>query len=886
MTLLLIAAASVLRMSFFGALGNQTPFLLYFPALTLAALYGGLLPGLLATALSAGLVIFWIEHTHLSPTEWLSLAVFAASGGLISTICEVMRHSKAQEKMIREEAEVANKQLRREVAERQQAEAALATMAQRNQTLLQAANDGIHVLDEQGNVVEANPAFCRMLGYTREEVLHLHVADWDAQWSPAELQLKIREVLANPTTTFETGFRIKDGTIREVEVSAVGVTLEGKKYIYSAARDITGRKQAEAAFHASKRLNQATLDALSAHVAVLDEAGNILATNRAWREFAGVNTMDWKAVSEGMNYLTVCEQAAAKGDRDAAKTIKGIREVISGGRPDWTHDYPCHTPIKQHWFTCIVTRFPGDGPVRVVVAHEDITQRKLAEAAHARLAMAVEQASETIIITDPDGNILYVNPAFEKTPGYSRAEVLGQNPRVLKSGKQDAEFYRQLWETINRGEVWKGHFSNKRKDGLLYEEEAVITPMRDADGKIINFVAVKRDVTNEIKLESQLRQSQKLEAIGTLAGGVAHDFNNLLAVLQIQASLLKITGTLSPEQTKLANEIGNTVTRGSDLTRQLLLFSRKGNPQPRDLELNQAVTNLTQMLRRVLAENIRLEVMLAGRPLFLHADVSMLDQVLMNLTLNARDAMPTGGHLGIETTEVEFDQVAAAQDPQARPGAFVCLSVSDNGGGIPPEILPRIFEPFFTTKPVGKGTGLGLATVYGIVELHHGWIKVASEVGHGTTFKIYLPRLADMTAHKNAEKMLATNPTGNETILLVEDEPALRNSIEKILKQLGYQVLTAPTGGAALTVYQDHREKIHLLLTDMVMPGGLSGKELAECLRQENPRLKVIYMSGYSPDLTDPNLTLQAGVNFLAKPFQIHQLAQTLRARLNEPEVG
>ena len=999
-TLLLVAAATVLRLLCFGALGKNIPFLLFFPALTLAALYGGLRTGLLATALSAGLVIFWIDKSHLSPTEWLSLAIFTGSGALISTICELMRRSNAQEKLIRQEAEITNKQLRREMAERlrveekfrklfnhaevgmirtrldgsefldvndkflailettreellgqpssaiwadpaereeiakrlktegkvvdfecrmltrtgnvrtcltsvtldpetgilegsaiditerKEAAAALAALAQRNQTLLQAATEGIHVLDEQGNVVDVNPAFCRMLGYTREEVLRLKVADWDDQWSPAELQLKIRELLANPTTTFETRHRTKDGTIREVEISAVGITLENKKYIYAAARDITERKRSEATLRESERFNQATLDALSAQVAVLDESGKIVATNQAWREFAGVNSTDWKSVSEGTNYLAACEQAAATGDRDATKTMKGIREVANGARRVWDYEYTCHSPTEQRWFHCIVTRFPGDGPVRVVVAHENITKRKLAEAAHARLAMAVDQAAETIVITDPDGNILYANPAFEKTTGYNRAEVVGQNPRVLKSGKQDAEFYRHMWETIKRGEIWKGHFANKRKDGSLYEEEAIISPVRDADGKIINFVAVKRDVTNEIKLEKQFRQSQKMEAIGTLAGGVAHDFNNLLAVLQIQASLLKITGTLSPEQTKLADEISNTVTRGSDLTRQLLLFGRKGNPQPRDLELNQTITNLTQMLRRVLTESIEVKLQLAGKPLFVHADAGMLDQVLMNLAVNAGDAMPKGGQLVIGTTDVEFDEAAAAQSPPARPGAFVCLSVSDTGSGIPPEILSRIFEPFFTTKPVSKGTGLGLATVFGIVELHRGWIKVASEVGHGTTFKIYLPRLAGQTNQQIAQQLSSARPTGNETILLVEDEPVLRNSIRKTLAQLGYQVREAPTGVEALKVWQEHREKIHLLLTDMVMPGGLTGKELAERLLQENPKLKVIYMSGYSLDLTDPNLALKAGVNFLNKPFQIQQLAQTLRARLDEPTVG
>ena len=516
---------------------------------------------------------------------------------------------------------------------------------------------------------------------------------------------------------------------------------------------------------------------------------------------------------------------------------------------------------------------------RVVMV--DVTERKQAEEVHARLAMAVEQSAESIVITDTQGIMLYVNPAFEKTTGYTRAEALGQNPRMLKSGKQSAEFYHQMWNTLKRGEVWHGHFINQRKDGSLYNEEATISPVRDAADKVVNYVASKHDITREVQLETEFRQAQKMEAIGTLAGGVAHDFNNILAIIQIEAGLLKVTGILSPEQAKFADEIDTTVKRGADLTRQLLLFSRKENPKLDDLELNQIITDLAKMLRRVLTESIGLELKLPGQPMFVHADPSMLDQVLINLAVNARDAMAKGGQLVIATAGVEFDEAAAAQVDSAQPGSFVCLSVTDSGCGIPPEILPKIFEPFFTTKPVGKGTGLGLATVFGIVQQHQGWINVSSEFGHGTTFKIYLPRLARLPDKKNVEKILTTIPTGAETILLVEDEPVLRDLIQKTLVQLGYHVLEAPTGVAALGVWKAHREKIHLLLTDMVMPGGLNGKELAQRLLQENSKLKVIYMSGYSLELTDRKFDLQAGVNFLAKPFQMQKLAQIIRARLD-----
>ena len=518
-----------------------------------------------------------------------------------------------------------------------------------------------------------------------------------------------------------------------------------------------------------------------------------------------------------------------------------------------------------------------DGGERCRLAVMDITARKLAEAANARLALAVEQATNVVVITDTQGRILYVNPAFEQTTGYTCAEALGQNPRLLKSGRQSAEFYQKMWDTITAGKVWQGHFQNKHKDGSIYQEDATISPIRDATGKLINYVAVKRDVTRELELEAQLRQAQKMEAIGQLAGGVAHDFNNLLAVIGMQVGLLEIDGGLSIEQSALAREISVTVERGAALTRQLLLFSRRNVPDLHELDLNTIILNLNKLLWRSLGETILIQTHLAPEPMLIHADAGMMDQVLLNLAVNARDAMTAGGQLVITTVAVDFDESAVAP---ARPGAFVCLSVADNGCGIPAEIMSRIFEPFFTTKDVGKGTGLGLATVFGIVEKHSGWIAVASEVGQGTTFKIYLPRLAGQTNKKSEPVRLTATTGGKATILLVEDEPLLRVSVGKALMQMGYQVFEAANGVKALEVWAANSEKINLLLTDLVMPDNLNGIDLSQRLLQEKPDLKVIYTSGYSAEVAGKNFTLQAGVNFLPKPFEAHQLAQIIHHNL------
>jgi two-component system cell cycle sensor histidine kinase/response regulator CckA len=511
----------------------------------------------------------------------------------------------------------------------------------------------------------------------------------------------------------------------------------------------------------------------------------------------------------------------------------------------------------------------------------DITERKRVEESHTRLATAVEQSGETIMITDLEGTIVYVNPAFEKTTGYTRAEALGQNPRFFKSGKHDAEFYRRIWEVLGHGEIWSGHFINKRKDGTFFEEEATITPVRDAAGEVVNYVVVKRDVTREMQLEAQFRQSQKMEAIGQLAGGVAHDFNNVLAVIMMQAELTAMEENLPEQVGEGLKQIRAAAERAANLTRQLLLFSRKQVMQRRDLDLNECVTSLAKMLQRILGEDVRLQLHLHSRPLMTRADAGMLDQVLLNLVVNARDAMPGGGRLTIETRVKNFTEAEAAVIPDAKPGRHVCLRVTDTGSGIAPEIMTRIFEPFFTTKEPGKGTGLGLATVFGIVKQHGGSLTVESEVGKGTTFQIVLPASKEAVESPEEATVMPEPRGGTETILLVEDEPSVRLLTRSVLERAGYQVLEAAHGVEALKIWGQQQDKIQLLFTDIVMPEGISGRELATRLRTQNPRLRIIFTSGYSADIAGQDLALQEGQNFVQKPSSPRHLLETVRKCLD-----
>lgn len=379
------------------------------------------------------------------------------------------------------------------------------------------------------------------------------------------------------------------------------------------------------------------------------------------------------------------------------------------------------------------------------------------------------------------------------------------------------------------------------------------------------------------KLHEQFLQAQKMESIGQLAGGVAHDFNNLLTVIQGHASIMRAKGGLSDEVKGSVNQILLAAERATTLTRQLLTFSRKQAAQPRVLDLNDIVANLTKMLKHILREDVSLHVNYGASAFLVRADAGMMEQVLMNLTINARDAMSQGGKLIISTSDESIGPEYVQLNPQGSVGDFVCLCVTDTGEGIPPENLARIFEPFFTTKPVGQGTGLGLATVYGIVRQHNGWITVYSEIGKGTVFRIYLPAAKEREDAKVDRPLNQTVRGGNETILLIEDEGPLRALDRSILEGYGYEVVEAENAGTAMDRWREHHNRISLVLTDIVIPGGANGPDLAKKFHAEKPDLRVIFSSGYSMDVVEKDFELREGVNFLQKPYSPHRLAQTVR---------
>jgi PAS domain S-box-containing protein len=511
---------------------------------------------------------------------------------------------------------------------------------------------------------------------------------------------------------------------------------------------------------------------------------------------------------------------------------------------------------------------------RVSGQTELIRQRLVREASlEARCRELVEQANDVILSYDAKGHFLDINPAGERVLGYSRAEMLQMTLEQIVAPEHRrplSEFF-QYGGIQSLSDVYELNVVTKDGRHLTLElSTRLIRAERQAGG----FESIARDVTDRKRLETQMNQAQKMESIGQLAAGVAHDFNNILTVIQGHASLLVDDPQVPNNGKDSLAQIAASAERAADLTRQLLAFSRKQLIQPRILDLNEEVGKVAKILERVLGEHIKLEVR-CEKPLpTIKADPGMIGQVIMNLAVNARDAMGDGGLLEIATSLVEREDKARPVFDKGRSGAFVCLTVRDNGCGMDQATLDHLFEPFFTTKEIGKGTGLGLSTVYGIVKQHDGFVEVASKRGEGTVFTVYLP--VDGSSQDNAAPAAAAEMSnrGCGTILIVEDEPALRKLAARVLEQHGFKTLQAASGKEALDLWSRNGNDIELLLTDMVMPEGISGGELAKRLSEQRPSLKIIYTSGYSHELVNADVELKDGGHFLAKPYLPAKLIQ------------
>jgi|GEM_PF-1720056 len=736
-------------------------------------------------------------------------------------------------------------------------------------TLMENLPDSIFHISLEGKFISMNQSACSFYGLASP----LEITGEDAALYVAEnrdgMQAAIQRAAAGETVSLEYVSAGKTGN--EAQWNAIVSAVKGSdgavKSILVVSRDITERKRAEEAIFLAKNDWEDTFDSITDMITIHDKDFNIVRANKAAERILGLPVLDKIPGGKCFRYY--------HGTENPPKDCPSCT-CLTTRQPLCFELFEPH--LKRHLEIWAIPRFDRNqqliGLIHVV---RDITERKRTAESHTRLATAVEQSAEAIMITDTSATISYVNPAFEKITGYTHEEAVGQNPSILKGGQQDAAFYRDLWETLLSGNVWHGRFVNRKKNGALYTEEATISAVRDAAGVITNYVAVKRDITEDLNLQAQLTQAQKMESVGRLAGGVAHDFNNILQVILGNAQLaVEQAGPGDPVSLDL-EEIQGAAQRAADLTRQLLAFASKQVITPRTLDFNETVEGMLKMLRRLIGENIELVLTPRAGLWPIRMDPSQVDQILVNLCVNARDAIDGVGTVHIATDNVHVDEFQSARHEEFLPGDYVVLLVSDTGGGMDKETQARIFEPFFTTKAVGKGSGLGLATVFGIVRQNHGHIGVYSEPGKGTTFRIHLPRYLGADAAQPAEGPAKPAARGCETVLLVEDDAAILNMSGRMLQGLGYTVLAAATPEAALRMAEEHAGEIQLVMTDVVMPG-MDGRELVERLKGRRPDLKCLFMSGFTADV----ISTGKDVQFIQKPFSMEDLAVKLREALAE----
>ena len=763
----------------------------------------------------------------------------------------------------------------RDITARKRAVEALRQAEKEYRSIFEHALDGMFRSTPDGQFLLVNPALAEMLGYDSPEDLIESVAAIGRQFyvdpegrDQYERLMKERGVVK----WFETQALRKDGCIICIAESGRAVRSSSGELLYyeGTIRDITERKGAVEELRHSEERYRELVENINDIVYAADDHGTItyispvveLITGYQPSEITGRSIVEFVHPEDLPLFLESFKQ-----------TIAGVIEpleyriVAKSGEVRWVRS--SSRPV-----------FDGERAVGLRGVMADTTEHKRVEAHLERLATAVEQAAESIVITDTDGAIQYVNPAFERASGYSSDEVRGQHPRFLKMGVPDEEFYQGVWKTITSGQVWTGRFINKRKDGSFFEEEATISPVRERSGKIVNFVAVKRDVTKEIELEKQLLHAQKMEAVGRLAGGVAHDFNNLLTAIIGYGQLVQgRLGADHPLRSEV-KEILDAGHRAAELTSQLLAFSRRQTLIPRNINLNDTIANLMKMLQRIIGEDVDVRFRASPDLYLVFADAGQIDQVMMNLAVNARDAMPGGGQLVIETRNVTVDEAYCREHLWARPGNYAQISVSDTGLGMDAETQRRIFEPFFTTKEIGKGTGLGLAVVYGIINQHGGFIHLYSEPGHGTTIKVYLKAEA-ATAQDEAPMLQTPVRGGSETILVAEDEGTLREVARTVLGSLGYRVLLASDGEEALVAYAAAMNEIDLVILDLIMPR-MGGREAYERIRAlGGSECPVIFMTGYAPEILKDDLGEVGSAELIQKPYEVEELRRKVRQVLD-----
>ena len=776
----------------------------------------------------------------------------------------------------------------RDITPQRVAAAALRASEALHRSVVTAMAEGLIFWAADGRVTAVNPAAERILGRPATDMLgctsselkwrprHEDGTPFTRETDPSLLALRTGAPQLDVIMQIER----PDGETRWISSNsqplngAAGARPHG---VVTTLHDITEHRRAEAELRASEERFSRVFDLSPTAICVIRVAdGQFVAVNEAFMRMVGYSR-------EELVGRTTTDLALWTNPDQRAATIASLREHGSLG-VHRIHGRRRNGELVVGLGATTVMNLKGESFYLSLI--HDVTDLERAEEARReseeRFRQVTENIGEVFWLTDATkSRIIYVSPAYQAVWGRSceslyaapqswlQAVHEGDRDRVAAAVRQQATGTYDIEYRINR------------PDGAIRWIHDRAFRVLDTNGNIYRIAGIAEDVTDRRRLEEQFRQAQKMEAIGQLAGGIAHDFNNLLTIVTMQCSLLLSEMSHNTEIAPGLQQVLDAANRGVALTRQLLTFSRRGlQEDARPIDLADQLGAMTKLLRRILGEQIEVDAQLPRGLAMVLADPGKMEQVLMNLVINARDAMPNGGRLGVRIDLVSVDEEHATQHPSARVGRFVRLSVADTGCGIPPDVLPRIFEPFFTTKEAGKGTGLGLATVFGIVLQHRGWIEVDSTIGVGTTFRVYLPELNRPVARPAITTPQLSKAGGHETILLVEDEDMVRSIAVEALRRDGYRVLEARTGAEALRLCRDNSTKIDLMLTDVVMPGGMSGQSLAQELHALRPTLKVIYCTGYSSDIAG-KLPVRSGWDYLPKPYSIQDLTTIIRRRLD-----
>ena len=669
-------------------------------------------------------------------------------------------------------------------------------------------------------------------------------------------------------TSFEIEYRIQTpaGDLKTVREIGSAVKDAGGKVVglFGTTQDITERKKAERRIMEATNYAQTLLAASPIGLVTYRADGQAVSANEAAARLIGTTVENVK--KQNFRELESWKET---------KFLEKAELALATGREQLFEDHTVTSYGKALWLSVRFVPFRYEGNPHLLLLAQDITERKSAEEQVQVQSSALTAAANAIVITDSNGRIEWVNPAFTKLTGYGAEEAVGGSLRMLKSGRHSTGFYANLWATIITGNVWHGEIINRRKDGRIYIEDMTVTPVRGADGKCAHFVAIKQDVTERRELELRVQRAQKMEAIGTLAGGIAHDFNNILAAMFGYGYLLKEDVLERPAQ-EYIGEILKAANRAKELVQQILTFSRQREFDRHVIQMHTVVKEAMKFLRASMPANIKIETHFAPDAPSILADPTQIYQVVMNLATNALHAMEDRpGQLTVRIETFQPDDAFLGLHPELKPIPYARLTVADTGHGIEAGILERIFEPFFTTKPVGKGTGLGLSVVHGILQAHEGVITVESEVGRGTTFALYFPgRTTDATVTETGTGKV---PGGHgQKILLLDDEPALATVLKTLLTRLNYQVTTSTSARHAVALCRENPAQFDLVITDLTMPE-LNGLEVARQIRGIRPDTPVILTSGFSVELNREDL-IAAGISeLLKKPVGMNQLAEAVQ---------